>query len=166
MKFTKCDGIFYKNCCINCYYCKLIQNEFKPDARTLAVKCSLGAKKSEFAAKYYYYPAHEACSHFRFKAVKPYKIQDVNLLFKKGAFAYNVVNKKVKRKEKKTMKRLGLFTGKVYDSTMDKCNMKECCLVLPTDTDISDDDIKTMYEMHHKTCIEMNCHQCEESRRC
>lgn len=61
------------------------------------------------------------------------------------------------------MKRLGKFTGQVYDENFDTSNIKECCTLI-TDVEANDDDF---IDRHHVSdlmdCV--ICLGCEEAQR-
>lgn len=61
--------------------------------------------------------------------------------------------------------RLGFYTGRLYDSSVDIESIKECCLVLNFKEPVRDDEelvVKKRAELK-KNCE--GCFGCEESRR-
>lgn len=61
--------------------------------------------------------------------------------------------------------RLGFYTGRLYDSSVDINSIKECCLVLNFKEPVLDDEelvIKKRAELK-LNCI--GCHGCEESQK-
>jgi hypothetical protein len=63
------------------------------------------------------------------------------------------------------MTRIGYFTGKLYDSSVNVSDIKECCMRLNYKEPVLDDEelvIRKREQLKQK-CI--GCHDCEESRK-
>lgn len=63
------------------------------------------------------------------------------------------------------MSRIGFFTGKLYDSSFDISNIKECCMVLNFKEPVLDDEelvVKKRNELKQRCS---GCNGCEESRK-
>lgn len=63
------------------------------------------------------------------------------------------------------MTRLGFYTGKLYDSSVDVDTIKECCLVLNFKEPVRDDEelvVKKRIELKKK-CL--GCYGCEEAQK-
>lgn len=63
------------------------------------------------------------------------------------------------------MKRLGFYTGKLYDSSVDPSTIKECCQILNYKEPILDDEelvVRKRLELKQR-CI--GCNDCEESQK-
>lgn len=61
--------------------------------------------------------------------------------------------------------RLGFYTGRLYDSSVDIESIKECCLVLNFKEPVRDDEelvVKKRAELR-KNCL--GCFGCEESQK-
>ena len=64
------------------------------------------------------------------------------------------------------MTRIGFFTGKLYDSSVDISDIKECCMVLNFKEPVLDnEELVVMKRVQLKQrCV--GCNECEESRKC
>lgn len=63
------------------------------------------------------------------------------------------------------MKRMGFYTGKIYDDSTDPKDIKECCQCINYKEPILEDEelIIRKCRMLHERCI--GCNGCEESRK-
>ena len=60
------------------------------------------------------------------------------------------------------MKRLGFFTGKIYDETIDTASIKECCLYLTKDNENNEEYIAERKADNKQRC--MSCFGCPISK--
>ncbi|WP_099467789.1 hypothetical protein [Konateibacter massiliensis] len=63
------------------------------------------------------------------------------------------------------MKRMGFYTGKIYDDSVNPADIKECCQYINYKEPILDDEelIIRKRKLLHERCIE--CNSCEESKK-
>lgn len=61
--------------------------------------------------------------------------------------------------------RLGFFTGKLYDSSVDTSTIKECCAVLNWKEPILDDEPLLIEKRRQLRMSCVGCFGCEESRK-
>ena len=60
--------------------------------------------------------------------------------------------------------RIGFYTGKIYDSSVDTSTIKECCQILNNDELVKDEEFLTKKRFELKVNCN-GCHGCEESRK-
>lgn len=60
------------------------------------------------------------------------------------------------------MKRIGIFTGKIYDEHFDFNKIKECCKEISDETADNPTLVKFIYLMEHENCE--GCFGCPASR--
>lgn len=63
------------------------------------------------------------------------------------------------------MTRIGCFTGRLYDSSFNVSDIKECCVLLNYKEPVLDDEELVVLKRSQlkQRCI--GCHECEESRK-
>ncbi len=63
------------------------------------------------------------------------------------------------------LKRLGFYTGKLYDSSIDPASIEECCIILHYKESIREDDevVLNKKKILKERCV--GCFGCGESRK-
>ena len=63
------------------------------------------------------------------------------------------------------MTRIGYFTGKLYNSSVDVSEIKECCMVLNFKEPVLEDEELVVLKRKQLKQRCAGCHECEESRK-
>ena len=72
------------------------------------------------------------------------------------------IREEEKRLEDLEMKRVGFFTGKIYDETTNPNNIKECCRVMYDDNKLEDEN----YLSDLRKELKEKCKNCQGSEEC